>query len=68
MSKPSQQIIQALNEILIATTYTQEIKELQINSEMIGFWDNRMKLDVDHCQKKILEQLEEEQNSEFDLK
>ena len=35
---------------------------------MIGFWDNKMKLDVDHCQKKIFEQLEEEQNSEFDLK
>ena len=33
----------------------------------MGFWDKRFKLDVGHCQNKVLEQLEEEQNTELDL-
>ena len=69
LTKPSQQMIQTLNEILIATTYTQEIKELKINFQSKGFWDSKLKLDVDRCQNKVFEQLEQEQNSsEFDLK
>ena len=68
MSKPSQQIIQALKEILIATTYTLEIKELKINFLSMGFWDNRLKLDVDQCQHQVLELLKKAYDSEFDLK
>ena len=54
LSKPTQQICQALNEIFIATTYTLEIKELKIFSDMIGFWHNRMKIDEDQCLEKVL--------------